>query len=108
MLLKTTHRPYAVVELGAAQPGRRARLFTTKSLGELSRLPSNRSASTVISPSYSVRVTRRVRCSQEIRWPWRSRVVPFAWFDGLRSTPTAPVASSQCTSRLLGMSLQMR
>ena len=37
--------------------------FTTTSFGELRRLPSNGSISTVMLPSYSVRVTRRP-CSQ--------------------------------------------
>src|SRR5262249_13329585 len=54
------------------------------SFGELSRLPSNRSINTVIDPSYSVRVMRRVSCSQLMRRPWRSRVLPLAWFEGLR------------------------
>ena len=51
--------------------------FTTMSFGELSRLPSKRSISTVILPSYSVRVTRRP-CSAVTSRPWRSRVLPFA------------------------------
>ena len=50
----------------------------TTSFGELSRLPSNRSINTVIDPSYSVRVMRRVSCSQLMRRPWRSRVLPLA------------------------------
>ena len=58
--------------------------FTTTSFGELSRLPSKRSISTVMVPSYSVRVTRRVSCSQVTSRPWRSRVLPLALFDGLR------------------------
>src|SRR4029453_9068400 len=48
--------------------------LTTTSLGELSGLPSNLSISTVMVPSYSVRVTRLVSCSQVTRRPWRSRV----------------------------------
>ena len=76
----------------------------TMSFGELSRLPSKRSASTVMPPSYSVRVTRRVRCSQVRRRPCRSRQLPFALFDGLRKSLTAPEASSQRRMRLLGMS----
>ncbi len=53
--------------------------FTTMSLGAFSRFPSKLSASTVILPSFSVRVTRRVtECSQVTRRPWRSRVLPLA------------------------------
>jgi len=79
--------------------------FTTTSLGELSRLFSKRSISTVIVPSYSVRVTRRLSCSQVTSRPWRSRVLPFEWFDGLRKTEVAPVSSSHRMIRLFGMSL---
>ena len=60
--------------------------LTTTSFGELSRLPSKRSRMTVIAPSYSVRVTRRPSCSQVTSRPWRSRVLPFEWLDGLRKT----------------------
>ena len=81
---------------------------TTTSLGALSGLPSNWSISTAIEPSCSVLVTRRVTRSQETRRPWRSRVWPLAWLEGLRNTVTAPVASSQHSIRLLGMSLQSR
>src|SRR6516164_45525 len=56
--------------------------LTTMSLGELSGLPSNLSISTLTLPSYSVRVTRRVSCSQVTSRPWRSRVLPLALFDG--------------------------
>src|ERR1700739_3758550 len=66
----------------------------TMSLGEFRRLPLKLSASTVILPSYSVRVTRRVRLSQEIRRPCRSRAWPLAKFDGWRNTPQFPLASS--------------
>src|SRR2546423_1423554 len=45
--------------------------LTTTSLGELSGLPSNLSMTTVMLPSYSVRVTRRVSCSQVTRRPRR-------------------------------------
>ena len=58
--------------------------LTTTSLGELRRLPSKLSISTVIEPSYSVRVTRRPPCAQPTRRPWRSRVWPLAKFEGLR------------------------
>src|SRR4029450_8911526 len=78
------------------------------SLGELSGLPSNLSAMTVIAPSYSVRVTRRVSCLQVSNRPGRSRVLPVELFDGLRNTLTAPVSSSQRMIRLLGMSLHSR
>jgi hypothetical protein len=40
--------------------------------------------STVMVPSYSVRVTRRLSCSQVTSRPWRSRVLPLAKFDGVR------------------------
>ena len=53
------------------------------SFGEFSGFPSNASASTVIAPSYSVRVTRRVSCSQVSSRPCRSRVLPFAKCEGL-------------------------
>ena len=53
--------------------------LTTMSFGAFSRLPSNLSASTVILPSFSVRVTRRVtECSQVTSRPWRSRALPLA------------------------------
>ena len=80
----------------------------TMSFGEFSGLPSYRSAITVIVPSYSVRVTRRVSCSQVSSRPCRSRVLPLALFDGWRNTLTAPVSSSHFMSRLLGMSLHRR
>jgi hypothetical protein len=80
----------------------------TTSLGEFSGLPSYPSAITVMVPSYSVRVTRRVSCSQVRSRPWRSRVLPFALCAGLRNTLMAPVSSSQRRIRSLGMSLQSR
>src|ERR1043165_6159982 len=80
----------------------------TMSLGELSGLPSKRSAITVMLPSYSVRVTRRASCSQVRSRPCRSRVLPIALLEGLRNTLTAPVSSSHLRMRLLGMSLQRR
>src|SRR5687768_10284519 len=82
--------------------------FTTTSLGEFSGLPSNFSATTVIVPSYSVRLTRRASCSHVTRRPWRSRVLPLELFDGLRKTVTAPVSSSHFMMRLFGMSLHSR
>src|SRR6266436_572834 len=82
--------------------------LTTMSFGELSGLPSNLSMSTVMLPSYSVRVTRRESCSQVTSRPWRSRVLPLALFDGLRKTLTAPVSSSHFITRLFGMSLHSR
>ena len=81
--------------------------FTTTSFGELSRLPWKRSSSTVIVPSYSVRVTRRP-CSQVTRRPCRSRVLPLAKFEGRRNTLTAPVSSSHFRMRSFGMSLHSR
>ena len=80
----------------------------TTSFGELRGLPSNRSAITVIVPSCSVRVTRRVSCSQVTSRPWRSRVLPFALWEGLRKTLIAPVSSSHFIIRSFGMSLQRR
>src|SRR2546428_13013968 len=59
-------------------------------------------------PSCSVRVTRRASCSQDTRRPWRSRVLPFVLFEGLRKMLTAPVSSSHFIIRLLGISLQRR
>ncbi len=82
--------------------------LTTTSFGELSGLPSNLSISTVMVPSYSVRVTRRASCSQVTSRPWRSRVLPLALFDGWRKTLTRPVSSCQRMMRLLGMSLHTR
>src|SRR5579872_3482494 len=82
--------------------------FTTTSFGELSRLPSKRSQITVMEPSYSVRVTRRVRCSQVTSRPCRSRVLPLPLFDGLRKIPTAPDSSSHFSILLFGISLQIR
>src|SRR5450432_1057782 len=82
--------------------------LTTTSFGELSGLSSKLSHSTVLPPSYSVRVTRRASCSQVTRRPWRSRVFPLALFDGLRKTLTAPVSSSHFITRLFGMSLHKR
>src|SRR5215218_7272280 len=80
----------------------------TTSLGELSRLLSNVSASVETVPSYSVRVTRRVSCSQVTSLPWRSRVLPFEKLDGARKTLTAPDDSSHFIRRLFGMSLHSR
>src|SRR3954447_22205501 len=82
--------------------------LTTTSFGELSGLPSTppkRLQITVIVPSCSVRVTCLPPCSQVTSRPWRSRVLPLAWFDGLRKTLTWPVSSSQRRMRLFGMSL---
>jgi hypothetical protein len=56
----------------------------TASFGEFSFLPLNLSAMTVIEPSSSVRVTRRPLCSQVIRRPSRSMVLPFEFIDGCR------------------------
>src|SRR5918992_4581531 len=63
---------------------------------------------TVMLPSYSVRATRRLSCSQDMRRPCLSRVWPLLYCDGLRKTLTAPVSSSQRMMRLLGISLQSR
>src|SRR5262249_45939105 len=56
--------------------------LTTMSFGELSGLPSNLSKSVVMVPSYSVRVTRLVWCSQVTSLPCRSRVLPLALLEG--------------------------
>src|SRR5260370_24406036 len=73
--------------------------LTTMSFGELSHLPSNLSISTVIVPSYSVRVTRRPACSQVSSRPWRSRVRPLGLFAGLRKILTCPVSLSHRVMR---------
>ncbi len=80
----------------------------TTSFGELSRLPSKLSAITVMLPSYSVRVTRRVRCSQVSSRPCLSRVSPFELLAGCRNTLTCPVGSSHRMILLFGMSLHSR
>jgi hypothetical protein len=49
---------------------------TITSLGLLKRLPSKRSAITVIEPSCSVRSTRRAPCEQLTSRPSRSTVWP--------------------------------
>src|SRR3954453_20220023 len=82
--------------------------LTTTSFGELSGLPSTppkRLQITVIVPSCSVRVTCLPPCSQVTSLPCRSRVLPLAWFDGLRKMLTSPVSSSQRRMRLFGISL---
>ena len=50
---------------------------TATSFGELNRLPSNLSASTVMLPSVSVRTRLRPACWHEISRPSRSRMLPF-------------------------------
>jgi hypothetical protein len=55
---------------------------TTASFGEFNLLPVYLSATTAIEPSCSVRVTRRPLCSQVIRRPSRSMVLPFEFIDG--------------------------
>src|SRR5579862_5983024 len=82
--------------------------LTTTSLGELSGFLSKRLQMTVIEPSCSVRVTRRMPCSQVTSRPWRSRVLPLALFDGFLKTEVSPVSSSHLRMRLLGMSLHNR
>src|SRR6218665_854200 len=57
---------------------------TTTSLGEFRRLPCQCEASTVIEPSCSVRVTRRVRCSQLSSRPLRSAGWPLLVLAGFR------------------------
>ena len=80
----------------------------TTSFGELRGLPSKRSAITVTPPSGSVRVTRRVSCSQVTSRPWRSRVLPLELWEGLRKTLIVPVSSSHFIIRSFGMSLHSR
>src|SRR5215469_3761158 len=82
--------------------------LTTTSFGELSGLPLKRLHKIVIVPSCSVRVTWRAPCSHVTSRPWRSRVLPFELFDGLRNTLTVPVSSSHLRIRLFGMSLHNR
>ena len=82
--------------------------LTMTSLGEFNRLPSKESANTVIDPSYSVRVTLRLKCSQLTKRPWRSRVLPFAHCEGWRKMLQRPEASSQRSMRLLGISDQIK
>src|SRR5271156_4915957 len=82
--------------------------FTTTSFGEFSFLPLYLSARTVMAPSYSVRVTRRPRCSQVTSRPCRSRVLPLAFHEVLRKMLTVPVSSSHFRMRSLGMSLHSR
>src|SRR5262245_3717841 len=82
--------------------------LTTTSLGELSGLPSNLSISVMMLPSNSVRVRRRVSCSQVTRRPCRSRVLPLALLDGWRKTLILPVSSCQRMMRLLGISLHSK
>ncbi|MCY1237667.1 hypothetical protein D9M72_503750 [compost metagenome] len=57
---------------------------TTTSFGELSRLPFQRSAMVTMLPSCSVRLTRRLPCSQVTSRPCRSVVLPLEKFDGWR------------------------
>jgi hypothetical protein len=59
----------------------------------------------VIEPSNSVRVTRRVLCSQVMRRPTRSIVLPFAFIDGARNTLRWLSSSDRRMMRLFGMSL---
>jgi hypothetical protein len=82
--------------------------LTTTSFGSVSFFPSKLSASTVIEPSYSVRVSRCESISQVIRRSWRSRVLPLAYCDGLRNTLIAPVSSSHFMMRSFGISLHNR
>src|SRR5437899_6562313 len=56
----------------------------TTSLGELRDLPSWRSATVVMVPSYSVRDTRRPPCSHVTSRPCRSRVLPSVTNIGVR------------------------
>ena len=53
-------------------------------------------------PSCSVRVTRRVRCSQVTSRPCRSRVLPLLLFDGSRYGVTSPVTSLQHEHPVVG------
>src|ERR1700733_4695213 len=82
--------------------------LTITPFGELSCLPLNLSASVVIVPSYSVRVTRRVPCSQETKRPWRSRVLPLVKLDGWRNKSVRPAAAWDALSRAFVRSLKIR
>ena len=82
--------------------------FTTTSFGEFSGLPSNLSVMAVMrAVVLGARDAAGVVLAAESR-PWRSRVLPFAKFEGLRKTLTRPVCSSHFMMRLFGMSLQRR
>src|SRR5258708_2646454 len=69
--------------------------LTTMSFGALSGLPSNLSIRTVMLPSYSVRVTRRVSCSHVTRRPRRSRALPLANLDRRVGITLARLPSSE-------------
>jgi hypothetical protein len=56
--------------------------LTTRSFGELKRLPSKRSASTSRRPSKPVREMQRPRCSHDTRRPSRSTVWPLVFIAG--------------------------
>src|SRR5215472_5187650 len=81
--------------------------LTTTSLGRLSRRPWKLLATTVMLPSGSCRVTRRLSCSHAISLPCRSRVRPLARFVGSSRTDTPP-PGSYFMRRLLWMSLNSR
>jgi hypothetical protein len=61
-----------------------------------------------IEPSISVRVTRRVRCSQVTSRPRLSTVLPFELLECSRKTETSPEGSTNRIMRLFGMSDQTR
>src|SRR5271163_2738808 len=82
--------------------------FTTRSFGELKRLPFHLSARTVIEPLISVRVTRRVRCSQVTSRPWLSTLLPLELLERSRNTETWSEGSTSRIMRLFGMSDQTR
>src|SRR6516225_9342373 len=81
--------------------------LTTTSLGRLSWRPWKLLATTVMLPSSSCLVTRRVSCSQATSRPCRSRVRPLARLVGSNSNDT-PLPGSYFMRRLLWMSLNTR
>src|SRR5260370_39601276 len=81
--------------------------LTTTSFGRLSWRPWKLLATTVVLPSSSRRVTRRLSCSQAISRPCRSRVRPLARLVGPRNSDT-PLPGSYFIRRLLWTSLDRR
>ena len=81
--------------------------LTTTSFGRLSRRPWKLLATTVMLPSSSCRVTRRVSCSQATSRPCRSRVSPLARLVGSWNSDTPP-PGTYFIRLLLWMSLNSR
>jgi hypothetical protein len=81
--------------------------WTERSFGLLSSLPSWWLASTVIEPSFSVRVSRLEECSQASKRPCASQASPFVCWHGLRKVVTPPF-SLHLRRWSPGMSLKSR